>query len=226
MAKIVTCFQIEYIVLQYIGRYNQRITITTTELSTLAIVIYSIMTSLCWMGKPLDVRTPIRISLNTSLEQILKDAGPVATKPYRQIPLDFVDDLRPSWALNVQTFMGRRESPIELPVPRFGNDRFPNLTGWQELILCVCTVGYAAIHLLGWNFTSPTNILSLYFEDGPVWFYSATQSRSGYLRRQRLGGVLATSNGSFANYFGSVSSKMWSRHVWHAWRTMNQKSCP
>ncbi len=48
VAKIVTFFQVSYLILQCLGRVLQHLTITTMELFALAIVICSIMTSFCW----------------------------------------------------------------------------------------------------------------------------------------------------------------------------------
>ena len=156
--KAIKCVQIFYLVLQCIGRAFQNLAITTMELSALAIVICSIMTSLYWWHKPLDVRIPIRIPMQKSTAELLKEAGEVAAKPYQQTPLDFVEDLRPSWALNIQPFMKMLVALHERLIPRFGDDRFPNLKGYQESILCFATLLYAAIHLMGWNFTFPTRI--------------------------------------------------------------------
>lgn len=195
VAKVVTCFQIGYLVLQCVGRAAQRLTVTTMELSALAIVVCSIMTSLCWLHKPSNVRTPIRLRLDTSLDEILRKAGDIAAKPYRQTPLDFIDDLCPSWSLNVQPFMGMPVAPFERPIPRLGNDRLPNLKGYQEVILCTATLIYASIHLVGWNFTFPTitemilwRVCSMFLFGNTVAFWifetSAAWYRSG--RWQRL----------------------------------------
>ncbi|KUJ14219.1 uncharacterized protein LY89DRAFT_784208 [Mollisia scopiformis] len=156
VAKVVTCFQIGYLVLQCLGRAAQRLTVTTMELSALAIVVCSIMTSLCWLHKPSNVRIPIKLQLKISIERILREAGEIAATPYKQTPLDFIDDLCPSWSLNVQTFMNMPVAPFERPMSRLGNDRFPNLKGYQEAILCVATLVYASIHVMGWNFEFPT----------------------------------------------------------------------
>jgi hypothetical protein len=51
IAKVATCFQISYLVLQCISRYVQGFTITSMELFDFAIVICSIMTNLCWLKK-------------------------------------------------------------------------------------------------------------------------------------------------------------------------------
>jgi hypothetical protein len=128
------------------------------ELSALAIVVCSIMTSLCWLHKPYDVRTPIKLDLKVTIDQIHREAGEIAARPWKQTPLDFIDDLCPSWSLNVQTFMNIPGAPIKRPMPRLGNDRFPDLKGYQEAIICVATLTYASIHLIGWNFEFPTQI--------------------------------------------------------------------
>jgi len=157
IAKMVACFQISYLILQCLGRAAQRLTITTLELSALAIVVCSIMTSLCWWYKPADVRTPVRLQLQVSITEILQKAGDAASRPFRQTPLDFIDDLGPSWSLNVQPFMGIHAQPFQRPIPRLGNDRLPNLKGYQEIFLCIATLSYASLHLVGWNFAFPTN---------------------------------------------------------------------
>ena len=155
VAKLISCFQIGYLMVNCLGRAGQNLAITTLELSVLAVVVCSIATSLCWLRKPANVLTPIRLPTTMSMEEILQDAG-VSDLVWKQTPLDFIDDLGPSWALNIQVFMKWPVGPHERPMPRFGNDRFPNLNGKYETLLCFATLIYAAIHLAGWNFTFPT----------------------------------------------------------------------
>ena len=158
MAKIITCVQITYLILQCIGRALQDLEITTLELFALAIVVCSIATSWCWLHKPADVKFPIRIDMNTHITRILREGGPAAARPYRQTPLDFIDDLCPSWSLNVQTFMHMPLGPFERPIPRFGNDRLPHLELRENLLLFVATLTYASVHVCAWNWTFPTRI--------------------------------------------------------------------
>ncbi|KAF3910815.1 hypothetical protein ABW20_dc0103897 [Dactylellina cionopaga] len=199
VAKVITCVQIGYIILQCIGRAAQGLVVTTMELSTLAIVVCSILTSLCWLEKPLDVREPIELPLKNRVEDILNEAAKEhgkGIKEWKRTPFDFIDDLGPSWALNVQRFMNMPVSPHENeePFPRFGNDRLPNLRGWQECILCVATLGYAAIHLAGWNFTFPTKMemilwrvssMFLFANTAAFWLFETTAAwwRKGYWQR-------------------------------------------
>ena len=173
LAKVITTFQISYLVLQCIGRAVQGLVITTMELSALAIVICAMMTSLCWFRKPANVITPIPLRSDLSMDEILARVGKTDFA-WKQTPLDFVDNLGPSWALNVQTFMKMPVSPHERPLPRFGNDRLPNLSGRQEVILCISTLLYAAIHLFGWNYTFPTYVELILWRLSSMFLFANT----------------------------------------------------
>ncbi len=173
VAKLISCFQVGYLMIQCLGRAGQHLAITTLELSALAIVVCSIMTNICWLRKPVGVMTPIRLHSEMSMEEILKDAAAV-DRLWKQTPLDFVDDLGPSWALNVQPFMNMPVSPHERPMPRFGNDRLPNMNGGHETLLCLATLAYAAIHLAGWNFTFPTHVERVLWRASSMFIFGNT----------------------------------------------------
>ena len=158
VAKIITCTQISYLILQCIGRALQGLAITTLELFALAIVVCSIATSWCWLKKPTDVKFPIRIAMETNIARILNEGGEPAARPYRQTPMDFVDDLCPSWSLNIQTFIKMPIGPFERPISRFGNDRFPYLELRDNTVLFIATLIYAAIHVSAWDWTFPSKI--------------------------------------------------------------------
>jgi hypothetical protein len=97
IGKVITCAQITYLILQCIGRALQQLAITTLELFALAIVVCSIAISWCWLHKPADVKFPVKLNMDTSIGNILVEGGVPATRPYQQTPMDFVDDLCPSW---------------------------------------------------------------------------------------------------------------------------------
>lgn len=158
IAKIITSLQITYLILQCIGRACQRLAITTLELFALAIVVCSIATSWCWLRKPADVNYPIRLHTDARVAHILHEGGAPAARIYRQTPLDFIDDLCPSWSLNIQTFMRMPIGPFERPISRFGNDRFPYLELRDNTILFVATLIYAAVHVSAWNWTFPSSL--------------------------------------------------------------------
>lgn len=56
----------------------------------------------------------------------------------------------------MQTFMKMPVELLERPTPRLPDDKFPNLRGHQEAILCLGTLLYAAVRLFGWNYDFPT----------------------------------------------------------------------
>ena len=47
-------------------------------------------------------------------------------------------------------------SKPERPLQRFTNDRFPNMSIHYQVPYYFVTLAFAAIHLIGWNFTFPT----------------------------------------------------------------------
>lgn len=155
LTKGITCLQSAFLIMICIGRTAQGLALTTLELSTVAVVACSIMTSICWLRKPQDVRHPVRITMSTPMAQVLREAGPIAARPYRQTPLDFVDDYTPSWALNVHTFMGFSSGDGIRPLTRIGDSKLPRLTWKESSYLCFATMLYAAVHMAGWNFTFP-----------------------------------------------------------------------
>ncbi|KAA8900207.1 hypothetical protein FN846DRAFT_959244 [Sphaerosporella brunnea] len=173
-AKFITLFQAGYLVLQCIGRAAQRLAVTTLELFSLAIVVCSFLTAWCWLHKPLDVGTPIKLPLRTSIEEILQAASGegAVVDDWQQTPLDFIEDFRPSWNLNVQAFM-HLKIPTTRPISRIGNDSFPDLNGYQGY-LCVATLGYAAIHLAGWNLTFPSKIELILWRVSSMFLFGTT----------------------------------------------------
>lgn len=159
--KILSCGQITWLVVQVVARLVQRLEITTLELTTLGYVLCALSTYLAWLHKPLDIEMPTVISLNTTMKHILCSAGSIAAHPYRQNPLDFVDNQGPSWWLNVHSkYFPFRVEPEQRPLPRITNDRFPNVgIGLEAVFYFLVSHGFAGIHLGGWYLHAfPTNV--------------------------------------------------------------------
>ena len=153
LSKFIASIQIGYFILQCVGRAAQRLDITALELNALAIVVCSLMTSFIWFHKPCDVRKPIRLHCEASIEAIN------GSREWRQTPLDFVDANGPGWAINVQPFMRMPVIPPERPIQRIPNDRFPmNPYGLQEYFVCFGTLLFSGIHVAGWHFSFPSSI--------------------------------------------------------------------
>lgn len=158
LAKALVCLQTGWFVVQCLGRLGQGLPIKTLELITISYVWCTWAIYAQWLNKPLDVATPMVHKTEASMADILRKAGPAASEPYRQTPLDFVFDGRNSWTLNVQPFFHFRVDPRERPMPRILNDSLPWLDSVFDTVVCIFViVFYGAIHMFGWNRHFPTS---------------------------------------------------------------------
>ncbi|KAF2014656.1 hypothetical protein BU24DRAFT_433898 [Aaosphaeria arxii CBS 175.79] len=131
--KVVTAFQVGYLIIQCIARAVQNLAITTLELNAVAIV------------------TPMHIYSTYNLQDI--NLG----RAWKLTPLDFIDENGPGYSVNIQPFMKMPVIPAERPIQRIPNDRFPtDPYGSQEYLLCFATLVFTAIHVAGWNFDFPS----------------------------------------------------------------------
>lgn len=156
-AKVLVCLQTGWFVVQCFGRLAQDFPLTTLELTTISYVWCTWAVYAQWLKKPLDVEAPTVLRIKASTAEILINAGPAASEPYRQTPLDFVWDGHNSWTLNVQPFLRFRVDPRERPMPRLLNDGLPWLSTVVDAVLCVLVVLiYGAIHMSGWDLVFPS----------------------------------------------------------------------
>ncbi|KAH3953956.1 hypothetical protein HBI56_028760 [Parastagonospora nodorum] len=103
--KVITAFQVGYLVIPCSARAAQRLTIITLELTALAIVVCLLMTSFAWLHKPVEVSTPVHIYTTKTV------AGMVGNLEWDLTPLDHVDPNGPAYSMNVQPYMGMPVSP-------------------------------------------------------------------------------------------------------------------
>ena len=137
LAKALVCLQTGWFVVQCFGRLGQGLPLTTLELITISYVWCTWASYAQWLNKPLDVTAPTILRTQASIEEILRNAGPAASEPYRQTPLDFVWDGRVSWTLNVQPFLHFRVDPRQRPMPRILNDSLPWFDSAIDVVVCV-----------------------------------------------------------------------------------------
>jgi hypothetical protein len=156
LIKLINFVQIAWLLLSVAARRIQHLAITTMELGAVSNATCSLAILFVWMQKPTDVATSIPIQIEASMAEILVAAGDVAKEPYEMTPLDFVDNMGPSWTANVMAFIKIPAGPTKRPLPRFTNDRFPHLRGSRQFILIVITLFTDGIHLCGWNYRFPT----------------------------------------------------------------------
>jgi hypothetical protein len=68
--RIFTIFQIVWFIVDMAGRRAQNLAITCGELTTVAFIVCSFGTVLCWIYKPADVTTSVIIETNASIDGI------------------------------------------------------------------------------------------------------------------------------------------------------------
>lgn len=200
LIKIITSLQVGYRIIDSIARWAQGLRMTTLELSTVASVIIAILTTILWLPKPADVRTPHYIYGNIPLSYLetfrqTTDKGMKEPK-WKDTPLDFVDDLRPSWALTVRNKLedanwtrvaafweyigGPLVRRVNTPIQRFPDDRLPHAFedythGMSSLVmLALAMLTYPAILMAGWNFWFPTNLEKLLWRISSLFLLVAT----------------------------------------------------
>jgi hypothetical protein len=165
MVRFLTACQILWFSVNCIGRAMQHLAITTLELTTLGFILCTLGTSFCWAHKPMDVGTAIVLKPNTTLRNILINAGDRAREPYKNTPLDFIDREHWSWSLywsywmNILRKFHIKFGVLQRPIDRIPDDNFPPITQPGSLtVLFIFHITYGAIHLGGWNFQFPTPI--------------------------------------------------------------------
>jgi hypothetical protein len=161
--RIFTAFQIVWFVVNMAGRRAQNLTITCGELTTAAFIVCSFGTVLCWRHKPADVITTVLIEANTTIAEILCNAGDLAAAPYSRTPLDFVSRKEWSWSIywsnwiNILRNLGIVFGPQTRPVNRFENTYSLELPGNTVWIFFGVTAVYSGIFVAGWNYSFPTH---------------------------------------------------------------------
>lgn len=96
--------------------------------------------------------------MKPEVAEVLVQAGDPAREPYRRTPLDFIDNQRPSWLVDLQPYLGFRLGPLERPIPRFTNDRLPIPTAGALGQNILATILLPAIYLAGWHLNLPTRL--------------------------------------------------------------------
>ena len=105
LTRLVATLQILYVIVQCFERISKRSQITILEQYALEIITFSFFTSFWWWRKPADVDVPISIRVQFDVHEIRRKADKCEGYDWPQHPLDFVDDLNPSWSLQLESFL-------------------------------------------------------------------------------------------------------------------------
>lgn len=170
LTRWLTVLQTCWFFVQCIGRWAQDLSVTTLEVSTIAFVLCTVPTSLCWYRKPLDIDLPIRLDLNTPIDTIRAEAQQPIDETYNRTPFDFVDPTSLYWSTHYMSNINIRTGAKRKPIERSTNDKILKVARtFTELWLFIVVLNFACVHLLAWNFqTFPTSLEHL------LWRISAT----------------------------------------------------
>lgn len=128
ISKSITSVQVLWFVSQVIGRAAQKLPLTTLELFTCAIVVCTAITYVAWWNKPLEVQRPIVLGPEVSAS-FLSEHGILPLEAHQS----FTDSM-------------------SLP-----NDYQMRDQALASSVLSI-VFGFAACHLIGWDFYFPTQI--------------------------------------------------------------------
>ncbi len=121
-------------------------------------------TSFLWWNKPSDVLRPIVLQTDTTIADILTQAGYPARHPYRRTPLDFIS--REEWAVSlmwshdIYILRRMRLSLFARPITTRPYNRIPSVN-WPAIPFSVAlgavlfSLPYFAIFVSAWNFSFP-----------------------------------------------------------------------
>lgn len=164
-ARLVTSVQITWFFIQCVLRWQQRLTLSTLEITTFATILATLNSLFFWYHKPLDVETPIFIRMEGGVSDILVDAGDRARKLYSRTPLDFLKSppvstsiVAPFWFGMGVLFDFDRES-CSRPLKRFGNSKTrppAGITTRETFYGILFEAVYFGVHLISWNQPFPT----------------------------------------------------------------------
>jgi hypothetical protein len=168
-AKGAALIQSIWLAIQSIARASQGLTTSPLELFSLAFVLSTIMTYYFWLHKPQDVGVPTVLDLtNGTVAEVLSTAGEIASGPFRDTPLDFIEKpLQPWKRRTILQRFGLRERPLR----RMPDDAvMPNdMSVLTWILITVPSLMHTAVHLLGWNHRFPTNIEQQFWRGASVF---------------------------------------------------------
>ncbi len=120
-AKIVTILQLSWFITQCVTRANQHLTVTLLEAMALAFAVSSIIASLLWFYKPLNVRYHIPVpSATGSLSTQINLSPTTDPRPRPPLPLLFVLDFLMQKFVILLGGGGTGKENFEYGVPQFG----------------------------------------------------------------------------------------------------------
>ena len=143
LAKLLTCMQASWLVVQCFARAGQHLAVSQLELATAGFVGCTLMTYLFWWNKPRDVETRVAIICPNELRfPILELLDGLAISDNQQA---IRDSLRKKGRLPFLTFM----NPEGRTTTRMSN--------FIALLFAAVGAAFGAVHVIAWDFQFPSH---------------------------------------------------------------------
>ena len=127
LGKVVTILQAGYLIVQCMVRFFLGMGISILEQYAFEIIYCSIYNWICWWYKPSGIQVPFVIKTERSLQEIRQEAKESVEYEGLKHPLEFVDDLRPSWRSHLARVTGSKSNYQLDAFDRFSKLTFVNL---------------------------------------------------------------------------------------------------
>ena len=161
LLRAITLCQILWFIVNTIGRWAQRLTVTTFELTTVSFILCSLGTTFCWWNKPADAIVAEIIPSEISINDILRSEGH-SLDAWRRTPLDFVSRNEWYWSrcwsnfVSILNHMHITFGSDVVPIDRIP-DSLQRELPIQPIYMCIgLAAGYFSVLFVGWNYNFPT----------------------------------------------------------------------
>ena len=161
LLRTITLCQITWFLINVIGRWAQKLVVTTAELTTVSFILCSVGTTFCWWNKPADVVVAEIITSDISINDILQDEGQTPDE-WSRTPLDFVNRKEWWWSrcwsnfVNILRHMHLTFGSDVVPIDRIA-DSLQKEVPKKPIYICLgVTYGYFSVLFVGWNHSFPT----------------------------------------------------------------------
>lgn len=164
LLRLLVFVQNSWFLINLVARRAEDLAITTLELTTAAFIACGYSTQIFWFYKPADIDVPEILETTAGIDQILREAGDAAHRPYARTPLDFVSRQEWSWSIlwsagrGYFRVMGLKFGVRGTPMSRFSNTTVPPLSGIVYIGAMSIAALYFSIFVIAWNWSFPTDI--------------------------------------------------------------------
>ncbi|KAI0104266.1 hypothetical protein GGR51DRAFT_229503 [Nemania sp. FL0031] len=189
-AKGFALLQIGWLIIQSVARAVDGLSISPSEIFTLAFVASTTMSYFFWWNKPQDVKTPTILHCGFSMSIIRTNAGVPPNASYTDSPLDFIPDPDKFWERNPslkdydlerQMEAGSQDRARLQRVPDDAILMTARLPSNVLVALIIPSLIHSTVHLLGWNFAYPSSVEQLLWRISVVTLASVSAVAVGII---------------------------------------------